>query len=182
MPSHDYSAGEALRLLLDNVTKANPELGTRIEIAINEGKEVQESTSDLSKRGRRPRTPRYYRKDVPFTDEEALKAALTVLESHLIETRMFARAAHGEFHAVGMTDINSLQSPTDKGGQPAVPEAIDSPKVIEIELESETVQSKRDVPNHILKAEQDADIDSLRVVFSKLRHFLDFGEPHGNIS
>ncbi|MEX1027067.1 MAG: hypothetical protein WD049_03530 [Candidatus Paceibacterota bacterium] len=175
MPSHDYTAREALDLLVNEITKVNKELASRIELAVNEGKETQILAPDQPTRGRRRRVARYYRKNEPFTDEEALQVALTVLKAHLIETRMFARAAHGEFYAIGMADPKSLQSTTDSTGPPANLQGVDTEKVIEIELEPETVQSKRQVPNHTVKAEQHPGIESLRAIFDELREVLDFG-------
>ena len=169
MPSHDYTARQALDLLVGKVNEVNGHLADRMELAVNEGNQIQAMEPLQSRRGRRRRTPRYYRRNVPFTDEEALEVALEVLEAHLIETRLIARAAHGEFFLAGRAALKSRgEVGPDVGSREK-----DNPKVIEIEMEPETVQFKKQVPNHHLEAAADDDIDSLRAIFDELRTLLE---------
>src|SRR5689334_924318 len=98
MPENDYTARQALDLLMARILSASPDLAERIQNAVDSGRDVRMEADEQpgSGRGRRP-ARRFYRKNVPFTDEEALCVAVQVLESHLIESRMLVNAAHTEF-------------------------------------------------------------------------------------
>src|SRR6266571_6643392 len=102
MPRHDYTAKEALDLLIRKIETVSPDLAKRIQLAIDSGGDVQaEETMIPGVGGRRPKK-RYYRKHVAYSDAEALEVAIAVLESHLVESRMLINAAHTEFRQVGL--------------------------------------------------------------------------------
>jgi hypothetical protein len=176
MPEHDYTAREALELLIRQIQSASPELALRIQLAVDEGKEAQMAAEESGiSRGRRP-TKTYYRKNVPLTDEEALTVAITVLESHLIESRKVVNATHDEFTQVGLAppkQRNAIESSRElslDGGMGRL-----EPKAIEIEIEPETVQEKRNLQNLKLEPMNDNQVHGLQEIFIALKSLTNFG-------
>lgn len=175
MPEHEYSARGALELLQRRIEESSPALAERIRIAIDTGKDVLLEDEE-SPRGRgRKKLPRYYRKNQPFTDEEALAVALGVLEAHLVETRMFANSAREEFAS---SAIAGPKPPIDgkEAHQTAEGTRREPGITIEIEIESETVQAKRQTENEVLITESASEISSLCAVFAELRELTSFGD------
>ena len=72
MPKHDYSAKDALAILIQKTEVVAPELAKRIRLAIDAGKDVQAEETIMPASGKRRAKKRYYRKHVPYTDEEKL--------------------------------------------------------------------------------------------------------------
>src|SRR5688572_26470462 len=87
MPNHDYSARDALELLLGKLSGRDEHLGRQIRSAIDAGKDIEER----ERRGRGQKA-RVYRKTVPFTPEEALQVAIDALQACFIEQPLFANS------------------------------------------------------------------------------------------
>jgi hypothetical protein len=177
MPTHNYTPRQALDLLLAKIQHLSPELYQRMRDAIDAGKDVQEQEPV----GRR--RVRSFRKNVPYTDEGALEVAMTVLESHLIETRKVIGAADSEFTKVELAPAKRRESngdDTEDIGR-ARTSGTDAPKVIEIEVEPETVLEKQGLPDVPLKAATTPDLEGLEAIFRQLRALTHFQEDaHGN--
>jgi len=177
MPAHDYTPREALDLLLKKMQERFPSLYDRMKDAIDAGRDVQEKESDTRPRGRT------YRKNVPYTDPEALVVALEVLESHLIESRKLIDAANTEFTKVFVAPAKPAeakgQDAKDLGGEEVRNK--DEAKTIEIEVEPETVLEKVNRPNVSLKSTASAELEQLESLFQELKKLIDFTEEtHGN--
>src|SRR5436309_1797031 len=101
MPTHDYTAREALDVLLSRLEDRDQSLLAEVRMAINVGKDVEEQ--DVEEQDpRRRRKPRVYRRTVRFTDEEALDVALAVLRAHFVEQPLFANSAADNFRPVAL--------------------------------------------------------------------------------
>ncbi len=81
MPEYEYRPKDALTLLIRKATEFDKELGEAMERAVAEGKDVQESDTSP----RRGRKERKFRKATPYSDEEALEAAMSVFRAALVE-------------------------------------------------------------------------------------------------
>ena len=177
MPSHEYTARDALELLLQRIESASPELALRIQLAVDEGKDISmEGEEPVGPRRGRKRKKRYYRKNVPLTDEEALKVALEVLKSHLIESRKIINATHAEFTQVGLAppmqdNANEHPNQQDLVGGIAKLER----KAIEIEIEPETVQEKKNLPDLKLIPIDDEQLRGLEKILTELQALTNFG-------
>lgn len=191
MPRLEYTPKDALALLLRLLEPKSADLTQRIRVAIDAGKDVQVEEPVSGGRGRQPRK-RYYRKNEPYTDQEALDVAMTVLNSHLIEIRMLVNAAHAEFKRVGLAPPKPLKTMT--AGEAQSPETLvlemetteevanviakDEYKAIEIEAEPETVQEKKNLPDIRFEPVSEQELTRLCEVFAKLRDLVDFEENH----
>lgn len=93
MPTHDYSARDALELILRKIAERDKDLGAEVRRAIDEGKvvELQQESTD------RRRRPHRYRKTVPYTPEEALRVTLNVLNAYFVEQPLLANSALANF-------------------------------------------------------------------------------------
>lgn len=195
MPKHNYTAKEALDLLIQKIKTASPDLEKRIRLAIDEGTEVQaEETITPEAGGRKPKK-RYYRKHIAFSDEEALDVAMKVLESHLIVSRLLVNAAHGEFKQVGLALPKKLKPfaqvgtmvqtllPLYREKTKEVAEILDvgQTKTINIESEPETIQEKKDLPDLQFELVAEEQLRTLREIFLALKTLTNFQEiHHGN--
>jgi hypothetical protein len=200
MPRHEYTPRQALDALLEKITSISPELVEHIRRAIDAGKDVEMQIEEPGRQGKKASKHRY-RKNEPFTDEEALKIAVDVLRSHLLETRMFVSAAHADFKEVGLGEPEEKKRRSEPtiGQQPVSTQATlglpdepelenvsdhvsgkSLPKTIEIETEPETVQEKTNRPDLRLEPLDQQTMRSLEELISNLRNLTDFGEkPHG---
>jgi hypothetical protein len=89
--THEYSAADALDLLLGRIEGRSPDLAAHVRAAIDAGKDVDE-VQQLNT-GRMRRT---YRRLVPLSAEEALSVATQVLRAYFIEVPRFEEAAARE--------------------------------------------------------------------------------------
>lgn len=142
MPTHDYSAADALHLLLDKLRQANSALADRAELAINVGVDEQIEQEIRSGRGRGRASKRSYRKHRALTDTEAINAVLEVLEAHLVVHRMVVNSVINELEqaAVGSVHEDNLFEPEPTREIRVTVDSIGSEKTIEIELLSEFTQ------------------------------------------
>ena len=175
MPTHEYTPREALDLIIRRIDSASPELATRIQAAIDEGKDVSVEGEEIVTGRRRRRRKYFYRKNVALTDEEALQITIVVLQSHLVETRKIMRAAQQEFTSAGLgrprqsKDFEASREVLrgDVSGQ-------SEPKTIEIEVEPETVLEKQNVPNLRLGYMNDDELQELENLLSQVKALTDF--------
>ena len=134
MPTHDYTARQALDVLLNRLEERDQGLRAEVLTAINAGKDVEERDP------RRRRKPRVYRRTVRFTDGEALDVALAVLRAHFIEQPLFANSAAENFRLVALeTERRTQPLSVRDSTQPGRPEhGRGQEKRLEVELETET--------------------------------------------
>ena len=139
MASHEYSPREALELLLQKVIDVDTELANVLQAAIDAGKDVLESEGqvDLKKQWR-------YRKTVRFSDEEALRVAISIFEAHFIEQYLFVNSAVAEFELAGLDDSASLRKKSLYQPQAESVEGALMQKRLEVELQTETRISRTD--------------------------------------
>jgi hypothetical protein len=189
MPRHEYTPKEALTLLLKLLEPTSADLAQRIRVAIDAGKDVHVEEPLTVGRGRRPRK-RYYRQNQPYSDEEAIDVAMTVLHAHFVETRVLVHSAHLEFKKVGLAGPKPLDvaDSTETEAQAPVsfeieateemPDVMakDEYKAIEIEAESETVQEKKNLPDIHLDSISDQQLGELRDIFVRLRALVNVKE------
>ena len=193
MQEHDYTAKEALDLLIQKIESGSADLAKRIHLALDSGMDVQAEETIIPRAGRRRAKKRYYRKHVAYTDGEALQVALAVLESHLVESRMLVNAAHIQFRQVGLASPKPLK-PISPLGAPAQPGlalgmemtdevaevlAVEEPKAIAIEAEPEATQQKKNLPDVRFEPIADEQLESLRGVFRALKALTQFEEKSG---
>jgi hypothetical protein len=188
MPDFDYTAKEALDFLIDKIGQASPVLAKQIQAAIDTGKDVQAEETILPAVGNRRAKKRYYRKHIAYTDEEALDVAMTVLESHLIESRMMVNAAQGEFKQVGLASPKKLKPVVQTGAAAQSTLALDveltdevaevlgvaEPKDITIESEPEAVQEKKNLPDVRFLPMDEQQLKTLRELFLTLKTLTHF--------
>jgi hypothetical protein len=137
MSDHDYTPEKALETLLRKVRERDEILAERTRIAIDAGKDINETETP---RGRRQRT-RTYRRKVPYSHEEALAVALGVLRSHFIELPLFVNSASANFEkaAIGIPEASQRQSVATRHVIEAInTEGAGEPKQLQIELQTET--------------------------------------------
>ena len=162
MSDHDYTPGKALETLLRKVGARDETLAERIRIAIDAGKDINQTETP---RGRRQRT-RTYRRKVPYSHEEALAVALGVLRSHFIELPLFINSASMNFEkaAVGIPEASQRQSVATRHVVESITtERAGEPKQLEIELQTETQLSNANedtlnleqIPARLIQEEQE---------------------------
>ena len=143
MPSHDYSPREALDLLLRKVEARSPELASLLQSAIDVGKDVSEEAPSTGGR----KKPRFYRKAVRLSDEEALRIATEGLRAHFVEQPLFTTSAVQEFKEAALGDRadSGRHLSSDK---PALArfEGVRVEKQLEVELQTETQVLTADEP------------------------------------
>jgi hypothetical protein len=175
MSSHEYTAAEALRLLIDKVANADKDLAVRIQQAIDAGNDIQEEEKTSSGRKRK----RVYRKHVAYTDEEALNVAINVLKAHFYEFPKIVNAAIDSFKDSRVGPTKRLLA-SEKGNitwdySTELPDDLfEMEKSFEIEVETETTQSKEQRPNQILKHYDPSSIGEIEERVKALREHLVF--------
>ena len=195
MPQNDYTAKEALDLLIQKIESVSADLAKRIQLAIDAGKDVQAEETIIPGGVRRKAKIRYYRKRVAYTDGEALAVALAVLESHLVESRMLVNAAHTEFRQVGLASPKPLKHISSSAAAEEselvmdmemtddVAEilAVKEPKDIIIEAEPEATQEKKHPPDVRFEPVNVEQLKSLQEIFEVLKALTKFeDDPNGH--
>jgi hypothetical protein len=120
MSKHDYTAKDALILLLGKIERSSPEFADQIRATINAGKAKLQKVVERSESGKGPKRKRLYWETVPYSDEEALKVALTALNAYLVETRLFMEIAGDDFKAVGESPPKPKKEPAASGYAPSL--------------------------------------------------------------
>lgn len=140
MPSHDYSPRAALELLIRKVTERDPELASRLQSAIDAGKDVSERQYSPHRK-----RPRLYRKTVRFSDEEALRVAVDALQAHFVEQPMFVISAAHQFAAAALGGrVDPSRIPRAESPKAVATEGVGVDKPLEIEVQTETQISTAD--------------------------------------
>jgi len=197
MPNHDYTAKEALDLLLKNIEESSTALAKQIRLAVDTGHDIQAEDEGIvspKPKGKKVKK-RNYRKHVAYTNEKALGIAITVLNSNLVESRLLVNAALGEFKQVGTAgpkqpvptpqedDLAQNMFELDTDQIDLIPEfsQINESKKILVEGEPETVQERANRPDVQFKSSDEHQLESLRELIQKLKSFTDFQEEnYGN--
>ena len=70
MPYHDYTAKDALALLMRRIDDVSPIIARQIQSAIDTGKDLQVEEPTPAEVGKRRAKKRYFRKHAAYTDEQ----------------------------------------------------------------------------------------------------------------
>lgn len=192
MPKHDYTAKDALTLLIKKIETVSTDLAKRIQFSTDMGKDIPAEEKIMLEANHGKPKKRYYRKHVAYTDDEALAVAMMVLESHLIESRLLVNAAHGEFKKVGLAPAKKLKPIAQAGALAETFEVLDmgikdeisevlslgEPKTITIESEPETVKEKKNLSDLPFEPIDEEQLRSLRENFNTLKALTNFQEMH----
>jgi hypothetical protein len=141
MSEYEYTPEQALSLLMKKLTERNKDLASKIQSAIDAGKDISEEESNPDKR----KKPRTYRKKVPYTHAEALQIALNALESYFIEQPLFVESMTKNISETVLATPNPLQLDYSEGKDSRdwiLSESKGREKTFEIELQTETQISK----------------------------------------
>jgi hypothetical protein len=169
MAKHEYSAPEALGLLLDLIERKSPALANEVRASIDAGKDVEESEP---RRGRRKKARRY-RKSVRLSDEEAVQAAAKVLEAYFVEQPLFISSTHASFREVGLApqEVGIWRKLRDDSSDV---ERVGDLKAIAIDLRLETQITATSEQVWVLKPHSDDDVLLQQRNLEKLRTLLRF--------
>lgn len=131
MSAHDYSPEQAFELLMRKLAARDEDLAARVQAVVDEGKDVEETETVGSRR----RRTRVYRKTVPYSYDEALRAALKALEAYFIEQPLFASSLNDDFSTAVLGLPKRMHQHADSG--------IDiktqgTEKSVQVELRTET--------------------------------------------
>ena len=179
MPGHQYTAKQALEILLKKIRQRREDLAAEVQAAIDAGKDVSETEPSPDRR----KKDRVYRKTVPFTHQEALQIAIDALQSHLVEQPLFVESARINFSRTGVGEtIRRIHRPgfdyprlnVSKERQDVSVCHVDEEKTIEIELQSETQIEKSGPQTQTLEKLDHAQIEERQRQLSDLRRLVDF--------
>lgn len=182
MPDHDYTPSQALSVLLEKLGRADETLAARVKSAINAGKDVQQEEPARDRRKR----PRVYRKNAPYSNEEALAVALDVLRAHFIELPRIVNAAADSFRKTAIGPKRRLhraknETPRWEDVGSTQDKMLDAEKQFEIEIERETTQAKEQVPNVRMHRYDEDAIEEVARRLADLSALLNFKpESHAN--
>lgn len=175
--ANSYSAADALRAILDKVTKRDESLAERIQHAIDMGKDVREEES-LPVRGRGRRRKRQYRKHVPFSDEEALQVAYGVLLIHFYVLPLVVNSACNEFVTASLGAEKRLLDSSPASiewtyGREPTDLLLGKDKSLEIEVETEITKLKEQSPNQSLKPYHKDQVGEMKSLLDNLRALIE---------
>jgi hypothetical protein len=174
MPNNQYSAQEALQLLMRKLRGQDPELAAEVQAAIDAGKDVSE-TKPIPGR----RKGHIYRRTVPFSHEEALQVAMDALQAYFVEQPMFVDAAADNLaqSAIGVpANDRSVAQVNRQQDEPLSLEGRGLEKAIEIEIQTETQISRTGDETLPLKRVPKQLIEEQHQQIIHLRDLLDFKE------
>jgi hypothetical protein len=134
--ANEYTAREALSTLIAKVEEGDGDLAAHIRGVINAGKDIEEKEPTLLRR-RRPRT---YRRTVPYSAAEALRAAVDILEAYFVESPRIINATLDDFlrAGVGIPEDGWAYLDRGEGKVPAIVEELNAEKNVQIETQTET--------------------------------------------
>ena len=151
MPSHEYSPQEALRFLLRKIEEKDADLANALQAAIDAGKDVWESEVPAIRKKRRK-----YRKTVRFSDEEALRIAISIFEAHFIEQPLFANSAIDELSDASLDVVANSRQESFEQPQAESTERGLLEKRLAVEFQMETQISPADKqPVRLLRTEKE---------------------------
>jgi hypothetical protein len=173
MPEHRYTPQQALDLLMEKLRARDETLAAQVQAAIDAGKDVSEAEPTTDRR----KKPRYYRKTVPFTHEEALQIALDALQACFVEQPLFMTSAADSLAkaAIGVPErrMPVFRRNNDET-EPVSLEGEGSDKAVEIELQTETQISRTGEETILLKRVSMEQIDEQRWHIAQLRKLTHF--------
>jgi len=111
MSAHDYSPQQAFELLMRKLAMRDQDLAARVQAVVDEGKDVEETEIVGSRR----RRTRVYRKTVPYSYDEALRAALKALEAYFIEQPLFASSLTDDLSTAALGVPKRMHQHSDSG-------------------------------------------------------------------
>jgi hypothetical protein len=181
MSEPDYSPAQALKLILSKLDEADRNLAVLVRTAISEGKDIEETEPATDRR----KADRKYRKVMPYSDEEAVQAALGVLRSTLLELPHLVADSLSEFAHAGIDESPVLKQ---EGAVKAVrkrtrkksPSNIDEPKTVVIDLTPETQLEELEDEAFTLSAPDESEMNELDERFQELSKLLTFPTDNGD--
>ena len=151
---NDYTAEEALSLIISRIAEFQTNLSQHIQAVINAGHDVVE----LEPRPRRGRgRPRTYRRTVPFSFDEALEVVVEALSAYFVELPLMIDSALDDLRDSATLEVGADSTDNREVGQRSqdlapvpddfagfsvelaqIPTGVGTEKVLEIELQTET--------------------------------------------
>lgn len=171
MTTREYSPGQALSLLLKKLDTQSPGLAAQVRVAIDAGKDVEEKASNP-----RRKKPRSYRKAVPLSEEEALAAAVDVLQAYFVEQPLFVASAMDNAKSAAVA--GPRQETVLGSGNEANFDAEtgrDDEKMLDIELRAETQLTVGGDETLRLKRPVEAELEAEREILARVRALTAFG-------
>ena len=169
MSDQEYTAEQALDLLLAKLREKSPDLADDVQEAIDAGKDASETEPAPDRR----KKDRVYRKTVAYSHAEALQVALKALHAYFVEQPLFVDSALQQFAkaAVGVPPPRRiLRGGQEKEAEPVFLEHAGEEKNVEIEIQTETQISKTGEPT------QSIEKIPLELVAEQERNFKKLGE------
>lgn len=153
------------------VEEKDTNLASALQAGIDAGKDVWENATPANQTKRRK-----YRKTVRFSDEEALRVAISIFEAHFIEQPLFANSAVDELSAVSLDVVaNSRQEFFDRL-QAESTEDDSLVERLEVEFQKETEISLTDKqPFRLLRTETET-INQQKANINRLSELVAFDE------
>ena len=172
MSDHDYTAEQALDLLLRKLDATSADLGAQVRAAIDTGKDIEEEEPHRSRR----KKVRRYRKSVRLSAKEALAAAVDVLQAHLIEQPLFVTSAMDHARAAALAGPQDMYDAMGAGQVTQLPDSgLGAEKILEVELRAETQLTAGGDETYRLRRPNPSELAEQRENVSRLRNFLTFG-------
>jgi len=172
MNDHDYTAEQALELLLRKLDAANADLAVQVRAAIDEGKDIEEEEPITSRRKKRRR----YRKSVRLSTKEALAAAADALQAYFIEQPLFVSSAMDNAHPAALAGPRDMYEVMGaKQAMQASDSGLDAEKILEVELRTETQLTAGGDETYRLQRPNPSELVEQRENVSQLRGLLRFG-------
>jgi hypothetical protein len=166
MSRHDYSAQDALSLLIQRVVEFDEKLAAEITEAVNAGKE------DTTGRRKRKTDGRIIE---PYTSEEAVKVALGVIKAYFVHFAEIRNSAHKELSQVLIEDkFNSRWNPQ------RVQKSLNQGNSLAIGFPSETRVLGNDNDTERLYPVDTRELEQQRFNLQQLERLLDFGLEDDN--
>jgi hypothetical protein len=176
--NHEYTAQEALFLLLEKLRSMNPDLAERAQNAIDAGVDEVVEQEILTERGTgRKTSKRKYRKYRPLNDAESINAILEVLHAHLIVHRKVVNSVLNEFShvAIGTVKRPSIYEAGAKEEVEVIPDTVGKEKSIEIELMPESARRDHDnAEPFLLRSTDEAKISELENLIAAVKKLTQF--------
>lgn len=172
MSAHDYSPAKALELLLRKLDTANADLAAQVRTAIDAGKDIEEEERPLSRR----KKVRRYRKAVRLSEDEALAAAVDVLQAYFVEQPLFVSSAMDNARAAALggprDEVEGIER--KQGGRGAHSDS-GAEKMLEVELRAETQLTVGGDETYRLHRPSESQVTQQRENVERLRGLLAFG-------
>ena len=158
-------------MLLRKVEEKDAALANALRDAIDAGKDVWESEVPATQKKRRK-----YRKTVSFSDEEALRVAISIFEAHFIEQPLFANSAIDGLSDASMDVVASSRQESLEQSQHESTEGKPLEKRLEVEFQMETQISPADKPPVRLWRTEEETIVQQQANIRRLSKLVSFDE------